>query len=77
MPVMSYLAYPAKEKKMDLANELNRLDSCQAMVSTNRDLVILITDTASDREEEKLQEKLQEMSYLAGLALVSAYGDQF
>ena len=74
---MSYLAYPAKDKKMDLANELNRLGSCQAMVSTNRDLVILVTDTASDRDEEKLQEKLQETPYLAGLALVSAYGDQF
>ncbi len=73
---MSYLAYPAKAKKTDLVEELNRLSSCQAMASTNRELVILVTDTVDDREEEKLQKKLQEVPHLTGLALVSAYGEQ-
>ena len=75
MPIMSYLAYPAENKKRQLASAFNSLPECEVVPATNKDLMILVTDTKDDREEEELQKKLAKIPYLASLALVSAHSD--
>ena len=75
MPIMSYLAYPAEDKKRQLASVLNGLPGCEAVAATNEDVMILVTDTKDEREEEELQTKLAGIPHLVGLALVSAHSD--
>lgn len=75
MPVSSYLAWPARGDKAVLSSELNKLSQCEATPSTNEDVVILVTDTKNECEEDTLKEQLQSVKSLGNLTLVYAHGD--
>ncbi len=72
MPIMSYIAYPNENGKEQLVADLNQLSSCDARAALNEDMIILITDTGSDCEEEHLQESLKKVTSLSCLTLVYA-----
>ncbi len=72
MPIMSYLATPAKGEKSGLLSELNQLQYCQAMAAKNRDVIVLVTDTPDSTAETNLQNQLKELSSLQTLSM--AYG---
>ena len=75
MPISSYLAWPVSQNKTILARELNKFSQCEAIVSTNEDVVVLVTDTKDEQEEENLQEELQNIKSLGNLTLVYAHVD--
>ena len=75
MPISSYLAWPVHGGKGDLSGELNRLSHCEATPSSNKDVVILVTDTKNEKEEERLKEQLLGIKSLGNLTLVYAHGD--
>jgi len=72
MPIMSYIAYPNTLGKEQLVIDLNAIDKCGVNPSMNKDIIILVTDTASDEEEKELQEKLKKVDSLSCLSLVYA-----
>ena len=73
MPIKSYLAHPHQGKKMELYQTLSGLSKCEVIPAENKDLLILVTDTDSSSEEDRLQEKLQAIDSMKLLAMVSGF----
>lgn len=73
MPIKSYLAHPHNGKKNELIQALSSIEQCEVMPAQNKDLLILITETESNTEEEILKEKLEALKSLKLLAMVSGF----
>ncbi|MDG2281458.1 MAG: hypothetical protein P8L42_12595 [Flavicella sp.] len=73
MPIKSYLAHPHQGKKTELMQTLASLDHCEVIPAENKELLILITDTESNLQEDNLQEQLNTISSIKLLALVSGF----
>ena len=72
MPIKSYLAYPARGRTEQAAEALLALPGCFVLPAENKDLLILVTDTATEADETVLEAQLAGLDSLQGLALVSA-----
>jgi hypothetical protein len=75
MPIKSYLAYPVRGRRDELAGVLCGLNGCQVIPAVNRDLLVVVTDTPDEAADEALQEALARLELLEGLALVAGLGD--
>lgn len=75
MPIISYLAFPAPGRFDQLEGALNALPGCETLPADGQELLVLVTDTADEREEKELQKQLRELDSLASLALVYARSD--
>ena len=75
MPIKSYLAYPVRGRRDELAAALRRLGGCRAFPAVNRDVVVLVTDTPNETADESLQSTLAAIPTLDALALVAGVGD--
>ena len=73
MPIKSYLAHPHEGKKAELLEALVSINNCEAIPAENKDLVILITETETEFEEEQLKAKLETMPSIKLLAMVSGF----
>ena len=73
MPVKSYLAHPQQGMKSKLAEELSAIDHCEVIIAENKNLIVLVTDTNNNLEEELLKEKLDSIDSLELLAMVSGF----
>ncbi|MFC2127274.1 hypothetical protein ACFLRU_02730, partial [Bacteroidota bacterium] len=60
-------------KKNELMNELTSITHCEVIPAENKDLLILITDTNCKEEEEDLKNKLDAISSIKLLAMVSGF----
>ncbi len=69
MPIMSYLAYASHGKSKELADHLRAIPGCEVTHSENKNVLILVTDTQNDTEEQCLQEKLKTVESLDWLAM--------
>jgi hypothetical protein len=79
MPIKSYLAYPQRGRRDELAAALRGLGGCEAscevLPAENRDLLVVVTDTPDEPTEEALQAAFARLSALEGLALVAGVGE--
>ncbi len=75
MPIMSYIAYPACGKKAQLIEALQAIPSCEVIPATNRDILVVVTDTEDKQAEQVLQATLKNIPALQCLALVAGYDD--
>ena len=75
MPVFSYLAYPVNGAKEALLDELASLEFCEATPAENEDILILVTDTPSEKEEQELQKKLKNLKSLESLGMTFGHTD--
>ena len=73
MPIKSYLAHPQEGKKTELIQTLAALNYCEVIAAENKNLLILITDTESNSQEDDLQEQLNTIKSIKLLALVSGF----
>lgn len=73
MPIKSYLAHPHEGKKEILIEALSKIEQCEVVPATNKDVLIVITDTQNKIEEEDLKEKLDAIDSLKLLAMVSGF----
>ena len=73
MPIKSYLVHPTEGKKAALANELSNMEQCEVVPAENEEVLILITETSSKQEEEELKEKLEQISDIKLMAMVSGF----
>ena len=77
MPVKSYLAFPHPGKKGDLESALIALLKCDVIPSKNIDILVVVTDTQNEKEEEDLLNKINNIESLDHLTLVSGFSDTY
>ena len=75
MPVFSYLAYPVDGEKETLLEDLAALDHCDVMPAENQEILILVTDTPDDAQEQALQERLKTLGSLQSLSMTFGHSD--
>jgi len=73
MPVKSYLVFPNEGKKDNLVDQLRQFDWCEVMPAENKDLLVLVTDTSDENEEEKCLSQLNELNTIKHYTLVSGF----
>jgi len=73
MPIISYLAHPHEGKKVELLEALSTMDQCEVIPAENKNLLIVVTDTDTDDEQDDLKEKIEAIKSLKLLALVSGF----
>lgn len=73
MPIKSYLAHPQDGKKEVLMEALSKIDNCEVIPAENKDLLIVITDTESQIDDEKIKESIEAIKSLKLLAMVSGF----
>ncbi|WP_240927876.1 hypothetical protein [Cellulophaga sp. Z1A5H] len=62
-----------KGKKEELLITLKSFDQCEVIPAENQDILALVTDTENEKEDEILKEKIEALSSLKLLALVSGF----
>ena len=75
MPIKSYLAIPKEGQKETLQQEISQFDSCEVTSSENKNVLVILTDTVSDKEDKKLFSQLNDLENLQLLTLVSAFSN--
>lgn len=73
MPIISYLAHPQEGKKDELLKVLSTMDQCEVIPAENKNLLIVVTDTDTDKEQDDLKERIETIDSLKLLALVSGF----
>jgi nitrate reductase NapAB chaperone NapD len=76
MPIKSYLAHPQEGKKEDLLMALSKINHCEVIPAQNKDIIVLVTDTKSEIEENILKEKLEAIESLKLFSMVSGFDTQ-
>lgn len=69
MPICSYLAVPIPGHGESLSARLGALPGCEVIHATNRDVMVLLTETSGRAEEESLRSSLEAVEGLAALVL--------
>lgn len=73
MPIKSYLVFPHKGKKKTLGEVLGNLSWCEILPAKNKELIVLVTDTKNEKEEEKCLSVLNAIPELDHFSLVSGF----
>lgn len=73
MPIKSYLAHPHEGKKEELINAISTIAECEVIPAENKDVLVVVTETDSKIQEENLKEKLEAITSLKLLAMVSGF----
>ncbi len=76
MPIKSYVAFPHKGEKEHLIKVLESTKHCEVVPSTNKDVLVLVTDTKNDLQEEALQLVLDNIEEIEHLNLVSGFNEK-
>ena len=63
MPIISYLAHPHDGKKVELLEALSTMDQCDVIPAENKNLLIVVTDTETDEEQDNLKQLAEAYSY--------------
>ncbi|MCH9659451.1 MAG: hypothetical protein K0U54_00925 [Bacteroidetes bacterium] len=73
MPIKSYLAHAFTGKKEELLGALQKINQCEVVPAKNEDVIVLVTDTSNEIEEETLKERIEAIDSLKILSLVSGF----
>lgn len=69
MPIFSYLAYPEKDKKQQLIDDLSCENFCEIKIAKNEEVLILVTDTPDEEANKALQDRIKELDSLQSLSM--------
>lgn len=75
MIVKSYLVFPVEGQMVELISALEAMPECEVTKATNRNLVVLVTETDSEAAEKELEAALNEIPFLHALTLVSGHNE--
>jgi len=73
MSIISYLVYPQEVKKNELLKNLSLFNNCEVIPAENEDILVLVTDTFNNKEEEELLEKIDALESLKLRSMVSGF----
>lgn len=72
MGICSYLAIPRAGQRDALARRLAALPDCEVLPSLNRDILVLVTDTADRSAERALRDRIESLDGIRALVLTFA-----
>lgn len=75
MPISSFLAIPKHDQLSLLTDQITSFPECDALPSSNKDLLVVVTETKDNQAEETLLEKIQALDSLEQLTMVSGFND--
>jgi len=75
MPIKSYIVFPRSGEKGELIKVLENTKHCEVVPSINKDVLVLVTDTKNEQEEETLQKILDTTEGVEHLNLVSGFSE--
>ncbi len=75
MPIFSFLAYPEKNMKDKLVQDLFHMDYCEVKPSENQDVLILLTDTPDEETHKRLIDTIKELKSLQALSMTFGHTD--
>ncbi len=75
MPIFSFLAYPEKNMKDQLVQDLSHMDYCEVKPSENQDVLILLTDTPDEETNKRLIDIIKELKSLQTLSMTFGHTD--
>lgn len=73
MPIKSYLLFPHKGKSTLLQKSLSTREDCEVYPADNKNVLVLVTDTPSEQEDEALFLMLQAEEGLHHINLISGF----
>lgn len=73
MPILSYLVFPAAGAAGRVVRQLSALPGCEVTRAEHHDLLILVTETSGDAEEQALRASLAGIDEVRSLSL--AFGE--
>lgn len=75
MAVKSYVIIPNKGGKDRLRVELSSIPECEVTSAENKDVLIVVTETRNEKEDQVIFEKLTHLQDVQLLTLVSAFSE--
>jgi nitrate reductase NapAB chaperone NapD len=75
MPIKSYIAIPKAGQQQKLQKSLESYEEVHVEPSENRDVIVLVTDTKSEKEDKELFNELKTLEEIQMITLVSAFSD--
>ncbi|WP_422358966.1 chaperone NapD [Reichenbachiella sp.] len=75
MPISSFLAIPKRDQLPLLTDQIASFPECDALPSSNKDLLVVVTETEDSKAEETLLEKIHALESLEQLTMVSGFND--
>lgn len=76
MPVISYLVYPKVGAKNRLTADVRNLAGCEVVAAENRDLLVVVAESANATVAGELEQRLLTLEGCAGVSLVAAFETQ-
>ncbi len=73
MPIKSYLAHPHEGRKNELIEIISKLPFFEVTPAENQEIIIIVTDTETSVQEDKLKLTLEGIDSLNLLAMVSGF----
>jgi nitrate reductase NapAB chaperone NapD len=73
MPIKSYLALPREGQEEELETAIEKIGGCEIIPSQNGQLLVVVTDTKDEAEDEMLYDILLSIQSLKHLTLVSGF----
>lgn len=73
MPVCGYVVVAGPGEADATAAALSRIEGCEVVPSENRDVLLLVTDTVSDSEDQDLRRRLEDVPGIQ--ALLMTFGE--
>ena len=73
MPIKSYLLHCEENNKDTLLKSLEGLKGCEVIPAKEHNVVIVVTDTATDELDKELHNQLLETEGLKHMSLVSGF----
>jgi len=75
MPIKSYITFPQPGKKHKLIEILKSTLHCDVLPAENKNVLVLVTDTKNEKQEELLQQTISKIEEIDHLTLVSGFKD--
>ncbi|MCF6359617.1 MAG: hypothetical protein L3J29_02515 [Cyclobacteriaceae bacterium] len=76
MPIKSYVVFPRTGEKNQLIKLLENTEHCDVLPSSNKEVLVLVTDTKNDQQEEALHQALDNINEIEHLNLVSGFSEK-
>ncbi len=76
MPIKSYILIPKDNRLPELIEELSHIEQCEIEKAKNKDVLIAVTDTATEEEDKKTLNQIEACQELAHITMVSGFDEK-
>ncbi|MCK6616332.1 MAG: hypothetical protein L6Q51_01675 [Cyclobacteriaceae bacterium] len=73
MPVKSYLVFPIAGTVAQVIEKLQSFNHCEVLPADNQEVIVLVTDSDSEKEDEQFLEALKGDTTIQHISLISGF----